>query len=64
MKWLKGLLAAVIGGTATAALAVFTSPEVFQSLDNPWLTLGKIAGGAAVFNALAYLKQSPLPQDE
>lgn len=62
MKWLKGLIAAVVGGTATAALAVFTSPEIFQSLEDPWYTLGKVSAGAAVFNALAYLKQSPVPE--
>lgn len=62
MAWLHGLLAAVIGGVATVGLGTFTSPEMFQDLPHPWQTLGKIAAGAALFHALAYLKQSPLPE--
>jgi hypothetical protein len=62
-KWLHGLGAAVIGGASTAvggALgATVAGVDVFA------VQFWKIVGGAAVFgglmNAIAYLKQSPLP---
>jgi hypothetical protein len=62
-KWLHGLMAALIGGAATAAGgalgAMAAGVDVFA------LLFWKIVGGAAVFGGLTsmigYLKQSPLP---
>lgn len=59
MSWFKGLGAAAIGGMATAVMGHWTSPEVVAELG--WVPMLKIAGGAAMFHAMAYLKQSPLP---
>jgi zinc transporter ZupT len=62
-KWLYGLGAAVIGGSATAIGGAVGAS--FAGQDVMTLAFWKIVAGCAVFggltNAVAYLKQSPLP---
>lgn len=65
--WLKGLLAAVIGGAATmgsswmglamAGLAGLAVPQL------NFKALGIIMLCGSITNLLAYLKQSPIPTD-
>lgn len=65
--WLKSLVAASIGGAATAGsswagIAVAQSVGVHvQTLDLK--SLGIILASGAITSALAYLKQSPVPTD-
>jgi hypothetical protein len=59
--WAKGLAAAVIGGSASALAAALTAPDVFAMTRLGVVRLGKVSVAAAVLNAAAYLKKSPLP---
>lgn len=63
--WLHGLVAAVIGGTASAGLTYLTmNGAAAQGLDVPVLNfkaLGIILLASGLVNMFAYLKQSPLP---
>lgn len=61
ITWLKGLLAAVISGVASAILASGFSSASGSALN--WSQIGSVAGGAAVVGACLYLKQSPIPDD-
>lgn len=63
--WLRGLLAAFIGGGASA-LTADQGLQMAQRLgvDVPSLNLkalGIVALSAGIYNAALYLKQSPLP---
>jgi hypothetical protein len=58
--WVKGLLAAVIGGMASAVSLVIVDPNDFN-LDTGLVKLGKVCVVAAIINASMYLKASPLP---
>jgi len=59
--WAKGLLVAVIGGGAGALAAALSAPDVFTMTGAGIVRLMKVSLVAAVLNAAAYLKKSPLP---
>lgn len=61
--WLKGLLAAVIGGAANALTMVIVDPLNFN-LTNGVNNLLSVAATSAIVAAAMYLKQSPLPNTE
>lgn len=58
--WLKGLIAACIGGAANAATVVFVDPEHFN-VQNGLHAMLKVALVGALVSFLGYLKTSPLP---
>ena len=69
--WLKGAIAALIGGAAgsvsTALANVAVSPEAFNMGSGLLLTLKTAAVSAAISGVLSlsmYLKQSPVPPDD
>lgn len=55
-SWLHGLGAAIIGGGASVFVGFVSGAS--------WTLTGKMAATAAVVNAAAYLKQSPLPAEK
>jgi len=59
--WLHGFGAAVIGGAASAAAATFAEPQDFNFTHAGLIALAKVVAAGAAMPALAYLKQSPLP---
>lgn len=61
-NWIRGLIAATIGGAATAVTAMIVSPDVFNFHDLS--KLGQMAAGGAFINLCFYLKQSPIPPPE
>lgn len=58
--WLKGLIAAVIGGAANAVTVMIVDPAAFNFSDGGHKLL-TFAGVSALISAALYLKQSPLP---
>jgi hypothetical protein len=62
--WAKGIAAAVIGGGASAVAAAVTAPEIVNGTRGTWMVLLRMSAVAAVLNAAAYLKKSPLPAVE
>lgn len=61
--WIKGLIAAVIGGVANSIVLIIADPLNFnlgEGLNN----LLTVAATSAIIAAAAYLKQSPLPNVE
>lgn len=61
--WLKGLIAAIIGGISNSIVLIIADPANFNlqsGLDN----LLTISATSAILSAAMYLKQSPLPTDE
>jgi len=61
--WLKGLIAAVIGGAANALTMVIVDPLNFN-LNEGVGNLLTVAATSAIVAAAMYLKQSPLPNVE
>jgi hypothetical protein len=59
--WVKGIAAALIGGGASAIAAAVTEPGVMNGTRGSWMVLLRMSAVAAVINAAAYLKKSPLP---
>lgn len=59
MNWLKGLIAAVVGGVANTITVMVVDPSAFNLNDLP--KLGKVAIVSAILSAAFYLKQSPIP---
>ena len=59
--WVHSIVAAAIGGAATALGAVLVNPAAFNFTLAGWENIGKIALAGAVIPVLALLKQSPLP---
>jgi len=58
--WVRGLIAAAIGGAANAVTTVIVAPETFNF--NAGLgKLGAVAGASALVSAAMYLKKSPVP---
>jgi hypothetical protein len=60
--WVRGLIAAVIGGAANAVIVMILDPIDF----NLGAGAGKLAiaaGSSALVGAALYLKQHPLPED-
>ena len=62
--WLYGLLAAVIGGTASAASNFFVLPMIVtgMSMKSLLIATGWNAVGAALIALFAYLKTHPIPE--
>lgn len=61
--WAKGIAAAVIGGGASAIAAAVTAPGIASGTRGSWMVLLRMSAVAAVLNAAAYLKKSPLPDE-
>ena len=61
--WLKGLIAAVIGGAANALTMVIVDPLNFN-LNEGVNNLLTVAATSAIVAAAMYLKRSPLPNTE
>jgi hypothetical protein len=61
MKWLKGLLSAIIGGAANSVTVMIVDPMAFN-LDTGLHKLGTVALVSAILSAAMYLKQSPVPK--
>lgn len=61
--WAKGLLAAVIGGSANAVSAVLVAPGTFNFSHDGLIAIAKLAAAGGLINAVMYLKQSPVPKD-
>ena len=59
--WAKGVAAALIGGGASAVAAAVTAPAMTTGSRASWMVLLRMSAVAAVINAAAYLKKSPLP---
>jgi len=62
MKWIKGLLSAIIGGAANAVTIMIVDPTNFN-FDQGKTQLAMITFVSALVSAALYLKQSPLPGD-
>lgn len=63
MNWLKGLLAAFIGGSANAVTVMVIDPTAFN-LNEQWRKTASAALVSGLVSAALYLKQSPLPNCE
>lgn len=61
--WLKGLLAAVIGGIANAVPVAIIAPESFNFHEG-LPKLASVTFASALISAAFYLKQSPVPRDD
>lgn len=61
---MKGVTAAAIGGMASAVTAAVAAPQMFTASRSNVYALLRLSVVAAVFNAAAYLKKSPLPHEE
>lgn len=62
-SWLRGLIAAFIGGAANAITNVIVAPETFN-FQNGKAKLATAALVSGLFMAAAYLKQSPIPPED
>jgi hypothetical protein len=60
--WLKGLIAAFIGGAANAVTNIIVAPETFN-LNSGAGKLSQAALASGIFAMCFYLKKSPLPDD-
>ncbi len=58
--WLKGLIAAIVGGVAGAVGVMIADPMTFN-LGVGLSKLGNVCIVMAIVSAAMYLKQSPLP---
>lgn len=58
--WVKGLIAAAIGGSANAVTVLIVAPDEFN-LEEGLPKLGVVALVSAIVSVANYLKQSPLP---
>jgi len=59
--WLRGLVAAAIGGGANAVTAMIVDPTTFN-LATGLPQVGQMAAVSAAVSVALYLKQSPLPE--
>jgi len=60
VKWLKGLLSALIGGAANGLAAILVDPVNFN-FETGKSKLGLMTIAGAIIAVLNFLKQSPLP---
>lgn len=60
--WLKGLIAAFIGGAANAVTNIIVAPETFN-LQSGFPKLSQAALASGIFAICFYLKKSPVPDD-
>lgn len=61
-NWLRGLVAALVGGASNAVTAMWADPTTFNMSPEGLVALGKLAGAGALLAAFMYLKQSPIPK--
>jgi hypothetical protein len=59
--WVKGLVAAIVGGAANAITVIVVDPINFN-LAEGFGKVGQVAIVGALIAAAAYLKQSPIPE--
>ena len=60
VHWLKGLVAAIIGGASNSITLIIVNPQHFN-LQAGLKNLLTVAGTSAILSAAMYLKKSPLP---
>lgn len=60
IKWIKGLVSAIIGGAATSVTLMITNPIDFN-IDTGLKKLLSVMVVSAIVSAAMYLKQSPIP---
>ena len=60
--WIKGLIAAIIGGVANTVVLMIADPLNFN-LGEGLNRLLTVAATSAIVSAAAYLKQSPIPSE-
>lgn len=60
--WIKGLIAAVIGGVANTVGLMIIDPLTFN-LNEGFNSLLKAGATSAIVSAALYLKQSPIPSE-
>ena len=60
--WIKGLIAAVIGGISNTVVLMIADPLNFN-LQEGLNRLLTVAATSAIVSAAAYLKQSPIPAE-
>lgn len=60
MLWLKGLVAAIIGGVAGSVALLIVDPLTYN-IQAGWPKLLQVMLVMAIVSAGMYLKQSPLP---
>lgn len=63
VKWLKGLISAVIGAAANTVTVVVVDPLSFN-LQEGFTNLVSVAAVSAVVAAAMYLKDKPLPAEK
>lgn len=61
--WIKGLIAAFIGGAATSVTNVMVAPDTFN-FHYGFTKLWQSALASGVFSICFYLKQSPVPKSD
>lgn len=61
-NWLKGLISALISGSANAVTVVIVAPETFNFQEGLNKLIAVIAAGA-IIGVANFLKQSPLPSE-
>jgi hypothetical protein len=59
--WVKGVVAALIGGGASALAAALGAPEMLTGAHGTGPSLLRVSAVGAALSAAAYLKKSPLP---
>lgn len=62
LLWIKGLLAAVIGGVANSVTLIIVNPQDFN-LAAGLRNLLTVCATSAILAVALYLKQSPLPSE-
>ena len=60
--WIKGLVAAIIGGVSNTVVLMIADPLNFN-LNEGFNRLLTVAATSAIVSAAAYLKQSPIPSE-
>jgi hypothetical protein len=59
--YLRGLLAAIIGGAANSVTVMIVDPTNFNLFEGGAVKLGTVALVSAIVSAALYLKEHPLP---
>lgn len=59
--WLKGLVAAVVGGTASSVGVVIADPKYMSG--EGYAVVAKVAAIGALTHLVLYLQKSPIPPD-
>lgn len=63
MIWLKGLIAAVVGGVANTVTLMIADPLTFN-LGEGFDKLVTVAATSAIVSAAMYLAKSPIPEGD